>query len=144
MKWRKKFAAATLFANFLVTAFMVKCVSAQQVSRTSGKVSIGLWGGSDLEMQVTPQGAELEFDCARGKILEPLLPDETGKFHAKGTFQTQHGPVRRDQPQRGIDVVYAGTVQGDTMQMEFALEDKELPEKFVLVRGQSGNLKKCH
>ncbi len=107
-------------------------------------VSVGVWGGTDLEMQVNEQGATIEFDCAQGTISEPLLLDEAGKFVARGTFQTQGGPARKDRPARGVDVVYSGVVEGDTMRLEFTLGDrKESPEKFTLVRGQSGKLRKC-
>ena len=90
---------------------------------------------------MTQQGGTLEFDCAQGTISEPLVLDAVGRFRAKGTFQTGGGPVRRDQ-KPGRDVVYTGTVEGDTMQLELTLtEDKGSPEKFTLVHGQPGNLR---
>ena len=95
-----------------------------------------MWGGPDLEMRVTQQGADLEFDCGQGTIEEPLLLDEAGKFQVRGTFRSQPGPARKDQPSRGIDVVYAGAVRGNTMQLEFTMADDQSPETFTLVRGQ--------
>jgi hypothetical protein len=141
----KRLAVAMSLAIAMIAASS-KPVAAQDA--TPGKarsVSIGVWGGPDVEMQVTHQGAALEFDCAQGTISEPLLLDEAGKFLARGTFQSQHGgPIKRDEPLRSVDVVYTGIVQGDTMRLEFVLGDnKGSPEKFTLVRGQTGKLRKC-
>ena len=114
-----RFAGAMLLFLTLIEASMAQHAVA--------KVSVGTWGGRSLQMEVTQQGATLEFDCAQGTIPEPLVLDATGKFRAKGTFQTGGGPVRRDQ-KPGSDVVYTGTVEGDTMQLEFTLaEDKGSP-----------------
>jgi hypothetical protein len=140
-----KFAVALLLAIALVAASTEKRAAARNSNHAPpASVSLGLWGGSDLEMQVTSHGATLEFDCAQGTIAEPLSLDEAGKFQVKGTFQTQGGAIKRNQPSQGADVVYTGTVQGDTMRLEFTVgENKGSPEKFTLVRGQAGNLKKC-
>jgi len=145
-----RFAVAILLGTALLTyspgkpAFAQDATHQAATQKTGTRVSIGVWGGPDLEMQVTQQGAELQFDCARGTISQPLLLDKAGKFKSKGSFQTQAGPARIDRPPRGADAVYVGTVHGDTMQLELKLSDKESPENFTLVRGQTGNLKKCY
>lgn len=141
-----RFAVATLLAMALIGASLGKRVaSPDETHGTAGRVTVGVWGGPDVEMEVTQQGATLEFDCAQGTISEPLSLDAAGKFLAKGTFQSQHGgPIRKDEPSRSVDVVYTGIVQGDTMRLEFSLgDDKESQEKFTLVRGQTGKLRKC-
>jgi len=131
-------------AMLLFIALLFLTLTEASIAQHPTSVSVGKWGGRSLQMQVTQQGAILEFDCAQGTISEPLLLDAKGKFQAKGTFRTEGGPARRDQS-RGRDVIYAGTVEGDTMQLEFTLaEDKGSPEKFTLVRGQPGNLRKCY
>ena len=141
-----KFAIAAWLALALIAASAGKRAGAQDAAHaTAASASLGMWGGPDIEMEVTEQGAALDFDCALGTILEPLLLDAVGKFQAKGTFHSQHGgPIKKNQPSRGIDVLYSGIIQGDTMRLEFTLgESKESPQKFTLVRGQAGNLRKC-
>ena len=140
----KYFAAVSALAVVLV-ALVAKTATAQDSNPGSaGSVTLGVWGGKNLEMQVTPQGATLEFDCAQGTISEPLSLDDAGKFHAKGTFHTEGGPVMRNRSGHGFDVVYSGSVKGDSMQLEFTLGDSNSsPEKFTLARGQSGRLRKC-
>jgi hypothetical protein len=108
-------------------------------------VSAGVWGGRDLEMRVTPGGAVLEFDCARGEISEPLMLDEGGTFEARGTFQRQGGLIRKNQSSNGTAVVYKGSVHGDSMHLEFTLGSAtDPPQAFLLTRAQSGKLRKCH
>jgi hypothetical protein len=109
-----------------------------------GAVDNGKWGGTHVEMQVTPQGATLEFDCAEGTISEPLLLDASGKFQAKGTFLPQHGgPTTKDDASRNVEVVYSGTMKGDTLEIEFTLHGEDSPEKFTIVRGKAGILRRC-
>ncbi|MGB9204454.1 MAG: hypothetical protein WCB94_10860 [Terriglobales bacterium] len=117
----------------------------QETPEKSGLVRTGPWGGQDVEMQVNEHGATVEFACANGNISESLLIDAKGKFRARGTFQRQHGgPNRKDESASGIDVTYTGTVQGDTMKLEFILPEKQQHQgPFTLVRGQEGHLRKC-
>src|ERR1039457_6300078 len=54
-----------------------------------------VWGGRDISMEVTPQGATLEFDCAHGNVLEPIEANAKGEFTARGTYTPEHGgPIR--------------------------------------------------
>jgi hypothetical protein len=115
-----------------------------ETSEKGSPVRTGVWGGRDVIMKVNEQGATIEFACATGNISEPLLLDATGKFRAHGTFQRQHGgPARRNEPSSDIDVIYTGTVEGDTMKLEFVLPEQQQQGPFTLVRGQEGRLRKC-
>src|ERR1022692_4034540 len=83
-----------------------------------------VWGGHHVSMKVTPQGATLEFDCARGNMLEPIKANATGEFTARGT--------------------YKGSIDGDTMRLEIMLAEKDqAPEPFTLTRGKVGRVVKC-
>ena len=139
----KNFDALLVLAFALVLPAVRTAIAQDSNPGSAGSVTLGVWGGKNLEMEVTPQGATLEFDCAQGTISEPLSVDKAGKFEAKGTFQTQGGPVMRNRSGHGAEVVYSGSVKGDTMQLEFSLGDSDAPEKFTLVRGQTGRLRKC-
>jgi hypothetical protein len=117
--------------------------SPSTTNESSKNVAPGMWGGPNLQIDITAQGATLEFDCATGTILEPIALDANGRFHANGTFQTEGGPVRKDQSPRGQTAVFSGVVEGDTMHLEFTSAAVQAPEKFTLVRGQAGRLHRC-
>ena len=104
-----------------------------------------VWGGRDVSMEVTPQGATLEFDCAHGNVLEPLKANAKGEFVARGTFTPEHGgPISRDNPPRDLPATYKGSIDGDTMRLEVVLTDKDqAPEPFTLTRGRAGRVRKC-
>jgi hypothetical protein len=95
-------------------------------------------------MEVTKDGATLEFDCATGTITEPLAADAQGKFKVSGTFTREGpGPTRREgnpaQP-----ATYSGSIEGDTMHLQIvAGADKESMGDYVLVRGKPGRLMRC-
>ena len=107
--------------------------------------SSSVWGGNDVSMEVTPQGAKLEFDCAHGEILQAIQPNAKGEFTARGTYTPEHGgPVFKDNPPRDLEAVYKGSIDGDTMRLEIMLAEKEqAPEPFTLTRGKVGRLVKC-
>jgi hypothetical protein len=104
-----------------------------------------VWGGNDVSMEVTPQGATLEFDCAHGNVLEPIKANAKGEFAARGTYTPEHGgPITLANPPRDLPATYKGTIEGDTMRLEVVLADKDqAPEPFALTRGKAGHLMKC-
>ncbi len=139
------FAIGTaLSISGLTSSSMAK--SSQHAAESSQTIATGVWGGRSLNMEVTPQGATLEFDCADGKILEPMVVNAGGKFRVRGTFQPESGgPVHRDAQPAGVAIVYTGTVESNSMQIEFTLPGNSEPEgPFSLVRGKPGSLHKCN
>jgi hypothetical protein len=104
-----------------------------------------MWGGNDINMEVTPQGATVEFDCARGNILKPIKANAKGEFVTRGTYTPEHGgPITRANPPRDLPATYKGTIDGDTMRLEVMLADKDQqPEPFTLTRGKVGRVIKC-
>ena len=96
-------------------------------------------------MQITADGAQLEFDCATGAIAGRVRPDAQGAFKVKGTFTPEsHGPVRDDAAPRARKATYSGTIKGDAMSLRLDIEGEEGPgQKFSLVRDHPGNLRKC-
>lgn len=107
--------------------------------------SPNVWGGNHVSMEVTPQGAALEFDCAHGNMLEPIKANVKGEFVARGTYTPERGgPVTRDNPPRDLPATYKGSIDGVTMRLEIILADKDqAPEPFALTRGKAGHLVKC-
>src|SRR6266487_5167816 len=64
----------------------------QQDNAQAGKgIGAGVWGGDHIRMEVSGNGATLEFDCAHGNISGPLTLDRLGRFQAKGSFTREHG-----------------------------------------------------
>ena len=104
-----------------------------------------VWGGHHVSMKVTPQGATLEFDCARGNMLEPIKANAKGEFTARGTYTPERGgPISRDNPPPDLPATYKGSIDGDTMRLEIMLADKEqAPEALTLTRGKTGRVVKC-
>ena len=112
---------------------------------TGGSDRREIWGGQGVAMTSNAEGATLEFDCARGKILQPIKPDAKGEFTARGTYtQERGGPVLKSNPPRDVAATYRGSIHGDTMQLEVVLTGggQTLPA-FTLTRGHAGRVVKC-
>lgn len=96
-------------------------------------------------MQVTDQGAEVEYDCAHGKILEPLSLDSAGRFKAKGIHVLDGpGPARQGVDPENQPANFSGDVKGKTMTLEVTLAGTSEPVgTFTLTQGSEGRLRKC-
>jgi hypothetical protein len=111
--------------------------------KDSKTITTGMWGGEHILLEVSRNGGEVEFDCARGHITQPLALNGHGGFDLPGTFTPEHGgPVRRDEVPTPLRARYSGHVDGDSMTLTVTLE-KDNVGTFTLGRGQPPNLRKC-
>jgi hypothetical protein len=74
----------------------------------------GTWGGDTLILEVVADGADLEFECARGRITKPLKLDRHSDFDLPGTFSPEgHGPIRDGPAADKTKTQYQGHIDGD-------------------------------
>jgi hypothetical protein len=103
----------------------------------------GTWGGEHVLLQVSKNGTDLEFDCARGQITQPIALDKHGNFDVPGTFTPEHGgPVARDESVPFVQARYSGHVDGERMSLTVTREQEEFGP-FALTHDQHPNLRKC-
>lgn len=109
------------------------------------QVVTGTWGGVHLGLVASDTGAELEYDCASGRITGPVRPDGDGRFSAAGTHFPGHGgPIRIDEVREERPARYDGTVRGSKMTITVTLSDtNDGLGTFSLVRGASPQVIKC-
>lgn len=105
-----------------------------------------MWGGQNVQMDVTEDGAQLRFSCAQGKIDKPLTLDAEGRFNANGTFTAgAMGPTREDDPPKSRPAVYSGVVRDRVMTLSVTVpDDKEEGGTFELTHGEPGHIRRCH
>lgn len=110
-----------------------------------GRMTKGTWGGNHILMEVTEEGALVEYDCAHGTISEPLKIDSHGKFSAKGThFRERGGPQRVGSEEKGEPVIYSGTTDGKTA--TFTVTNSATDDvigTFSLTLGKRSRITKC-
>jgi hypothetical protein len=108
-------------------------------------VTIGTWGGRHVGMQVTGDGAQLDFDCAHATITQPLKLNSDGSFDAQGLYVKEHGgPVRSDEDQSGQPAHFKGKLTGQTMTLTITLEGTaEAIGPFTLEHGKYARIFKC-
>lgn len=105
----------------------------------------GTWGGNHIAMEVTEEGAQIEYDCAHGTISEPLRIDSQGKFSAKGTHVRERGgPQRLGDEEKGEPVIYSGTTDGKTATVTVTSSGTdEVIGTFTLSLGKPSRIVKC-
>jgi len=105
----------------------------------------GSWGGQGISMEVTDNGASLDFDCATGRITEPIVPDSAGKFTAKGLFARQRpGPTRAGDDNDGQPATYTGVITGDNLTLTITLtRNDEKAGTFTLGHGKPARIRRC-
>jgi hypothetical protein len=113
----------------------------RKASADDRRVPEGKWGGHHVRLEVSGSGAEIEFDCAHGRLTGPLTL-QNGRFAATGTYVRESGPVR--QSERGQQVFFKGEIKGSRMTLIFSLtEDFKEAETFTLTHGADARLFKC-
>jgi hypothetical protein len=119
-------------------------VSVNPASAAS-RLATGIWGGDHIRLEVTDQGATVEFDCAHGTIPRRIILDRLRRFDAGGQFVAEHGgPVRQDEQVSGYGVRFTGRVDGQRMKLTVRNSaTKELIGNFTLFHGREARLMKC-
>lgn len=137
-------------ALILIVALVALLPAGGMDSPASGKkaratrfVPAGVWGGEHISMRVDSAGAEIEFDCARGRILEPLVLDPNGRFRVKGTYKADTPAPMQAGDFSGANAIYSGTLEGDQLRLEVSVSGVEGSKSFHLEYGQQGSLAKC-
>jgi hypothetical protein len=107
------------------------------------RIPEGAWGGTGAAMTVTPQGAEVEFDCGHGAITQAPVVDD-GRFDLPGRYvQERGGPISPDGlPARAAR--FRGSVQGDELTLRLEVEGLGGVGPFQLRRGAPARLVKCY
>jgi len=136
---------ASRCVGILLSAVALLGSSAMGWQRGDSSGSPQVWGGRDVSMKTSAEGATLEFDCAHGAITQPIKPDAKGGFSVSGTYTPERGgPVQKSNPQRDSPAVYKGFIDGDSMHLEVVLTDgTQAPPPLSLTRGKAGRLVKC-
>jgi hypothetical protein len=137
---------STLIRRSLIALVALSGVLFQAGARAApdaSAVATGVWGGEHIVLKVSEKGADVEFDCAHGQVMQPIILDKHGDFDAGGTFTPEHGgPVRRDENTPSASARYSGHVDSDTMSLTVTLGTEKVGT-YTLVRGSRPRLTKC-
>ena len=113
---------------------------------SAGGVARGVWGGDRVRLEVRDDGAEIEFDCAHGRMGK-MTTDAAGKFNVSGVFVWERGgPVSSEDKEESQPARYTGRVEGKRMTLSVFLNDSDEETKHIiysLTHGAEPNLTKC-
>jgi hypothetical protein len=118
---------------------------ASEPARAGVSLPVGTWGGQHVNLDATPAGARLEFDCAQGTIDQAITLDAHNSFDLPGTFTAEHGgPVRIDEQPASHPARYTGRVEGERLTLTITLADTQKPiGTYTLVHGQTARIYRC-
>jgi hypothetical protein len=104
----------------------------------------GQWGGQHISMEVTEEGASINYDCAHGRIVGQIIPDREGNFEVKGFHTPEHpGPTREGEDDEQ-PALYRGSIHDETMTLTVEIvQTKEVAGNFNLTHGSGGRIRKC-
>jgi hypothetical protein len=108
-------------------------------------VPTGSWGGEHIAMEVTSNGAAIEFDCAHGTVDSALVLDSDGRFNLMGTFTRESpGPARQDQPPQTEPARYRGSMKDSTLTLTIELVNtNETIGVFTVTHDAPARITKC-
>jgi hypothetical protein len=123
----------------LVASMLAACASLPP----SGPV-IGQWGGPHIGLTLTEAGGAIEYDCAAGRLTEPLVPGPGGRFELAGLHTPGHGgPAIEGQVMPTHRVRFSGNLRGDRMSLTGRVENGVLLGPFELRRGAEPGTFRC-
>lgn len=152
------------FPKFLMSALMVAPLSfilltedcTHQKRKTGNQTGIeakkrmdsvktGLWGGEHISLEVTADGATVDYDCAHGSIDQKIILNERGRFSVAGTHVRERGgPVRKDDNVDTHPAKFSGQIENDTMMLTVTETDtKESVGTYKLIYGAKPSIMKC-
>jgi hypothetical protein len=104
---------------------------------------VGNWGGRSIALKLTSAGGTVEYDCAHGRIDDPLRPDADGLLRASGVHVREHGgPIREGEVEDVRPAIYVGMVDGDRITLR-VLVGADTLGPFFATKGASPQLFKC-
>lgn len=111
----------------------------------AGGSPIGEWGGDHIALTIADGGADIETDCAHGRIDVPFTIDATGGFALSGVWTAEHGgPVRQGETEPAQAARYSGKIEGAVMTLLIEIETSSARlGPFTLQKDRAPNLLKC-
>ena len=104
----------------------------------------GQWGGTHIGLALTDTGGVIEYDCASGRLIEPVIPTRGGAFEAEGLHTPGHGgPAIEGERLPTYRARFSGTVRGDRMTLTGRVENGILLGPFQLRRGAEAGIFRC-
>lgn len=137
----RNFCALSLALSALLHAGARAAVN-ETMSEEQNRLASGEWGGQHVRVEVSDDGALLDFDGGHGVVGRPITLDGEGRFSAPGTYTRETGgPVREGREPKPQPAVYSGVVTGTEMTLKFTLtETKEEVGPYTLTRGSRGRV----
>ncbi len=94
------------------------------------------WGGSGVQMQLSPDSVRIQLSCSHVEINQGLNPDANGRFDVTGFLVSDTGTNSR------VATRVTGIMTGDTMTIT-VIPSGQTTTTFHLTRGQLGVLDRC-
>ena len=110
----------------------------------TGPLAPGIWGGTGISFDVSPDSAVVEFDCAHGIVRGPISLRD-GQFRRAGDFILERGgPIREGEPPDLRAAVYTGVISGGTLEITIQVEGiaQDLGP-YVVRRGAAPVIRRC-
>src|SRR5256885_495519 len=119
--------------------------SVGEQNRKTKTLQKGTWGGEHIQLEVSEEGGQIEYDCAHGSIDQKIALDARGRFKVAGTHVVERGgPVRESGSSNGDPVEITGRVSGKKLELTVRRRvSKEVIGAFTLFYGHEGKLRKC-
>ena len=114
-------------------------------TQDSAAVPSGTWGGPDVQVVVTNQGATAQFVCAHGTIDQSIQPDASGAFSSPGTYVYEHPATIAGQANEDSHSArYDGQLSGTTLRVTVTVPDKQQTfGPFTATLGATGPNTRC-
>jgi hypothetical protein len=105
----------------------------------------GVWGGSQIILEMNPYGGHVELGCASGTITGPIKLAKDGSFTARGTYEAHHGGPERveESAKSAAPARYRGQIRDGMMMLFITPAGAKNPDHYMLEKGARKKLIRC-
>jgi hypothetical protein len=134
--------SATVCCRVLLLLVAVYGGSADQAP-SSPRLVIGAWGGQHIALRAGPQGAQIDFDCARATVSKAIVLDSKDHFDVTGSFG-HRGGAQTEGDSEPTSARFSGYVRDGTMHLAItSAQSSEVLGNFTLQQGARSHIARC-
>ena len=105
---------------------------------------VGVWGGDRVNVTLSLEGGQIDYDCGSGSIDAPVRLDSRGRFTAHGSHEPHRpGPDIADRTPTKRAATYEGHMNGTMLELRVRIDGEATGHSYRLEKNRKVKLIRC-
>lgn len=134
--------AGTFTSGLRIGLLLGVLTGVSAMAEKTGTPLVGTWGGDRANLVLHNTGGSIALDCATGTLTEPVRPDKSGHFSARGNWEKlAAGPQQADVAPALVPASFEGRFTGDVLHLTVTRAGEQ--QRLTLAKGTQVKLVRC-